>query len=360
MVHTQTLQASRRSVRRAFTIVELLVTITVIGILAGFLVAGMRGAMGSSRKIQELADLRGVSVAWLLRNGDGTGSDSRALIGYNEMHLAPAPGCPSCVNPPNYTVDCRLQSTYTRQLLKYMDNNPGPLCGYLGVDRSNMDALKVTDISGAGQLPSCMKELPGLRGSALTLLPAFGCNAFYMGGWSTVSSQCIPFSSTAQWTGPQGEPRQGDLITSLLRTVKYPDRLIAFCSSTHRQPGTYKLEDGGESSAIGSFWVSPPALGQTEIWNTGMQNLQGIQASSTQPSGDLLAVQSDGAPPGSNSAIQVTKKQSVPLFRHNRQAAIMHVDGSVTTAGAAELMDMRRWIDNATSSTFRHSGVAPP
>ncbi|MFM8697980.1 MAG: type II secretion system protein, partial [Phycisphaerales bacterium] len=50
--------------RAAFTIVELLVTVGIIALLTGIIVAGVRSALGTARKKKELKLMPGVHAAW--------------------------------------------------------------------------------------------------------------------------------------------------------------------------------------------------------------------------------------------------------------------------------------------------------
>jgi len=61
-------------VRRAFTIVELLVTVGIIAVLAGLLLAGIGSARGAAQSRRQASNLRQLHVAWTMYADQANGS----------------------------------------------------------------------------------------------------------------------------------------------------------------------------------------------------------------------------------------------------------------------------------------------
>jgi hypothetical protein len=211
-------------------------------------------------------------------------------------------------------------------------------------------------------LPFEIQSLCGLPGSAAALQPAFGYNAFYLGGWKQrVGDECHTRLESCRWTDESGNIRTDCLVTKQVNHIRHPESLIAFASSTYRPRGSYKHGDENESYAPGCAWIVPAKLGTAEMWNAGgSAHFESVRVGVVQESESSMfateLLQSDlpAAPKLGSDQLVVVQQHGVPLRRFTRQSSVMTVDGSVSQATPEELMDMTRWINDGWKWDFRH------
>lgn len=338
---------------RGFTIVELLVVVAIIAVLMGLLVSGLRGAMASSKKTGELSLLRAYHTAWQQYADQ---SDEQLLPGYLDPATQTAWGV-TYRNMANQTLDPSLAAHYPWRLQKGF--GPEAYTSYLAYSETpklGPDAEVAEPWpSDTTALPSALSTAFPLAGSAMALQPAFGYNAYYIGGWYTTqpSGAPQPAFAEASWTTAQGDARKGGLVATRLAHIRRTGDVIIFCSSTFRDMGNYVDSTGTEDHAPGAAWVVPPALGQQEIWQPYLGNPQSVGMAGEE-SGTFAAFLQTGSGWTDTGTMQVSADQCVPLRRFNRKAAVVHADGSTNAASLAELMDMRSWIDAADQPDFRH------
>lgn len=336
--------------RPAFTIVELLVTVGIIALLTGIIVAGVRSALGTARKTKELNLMRGVHAAWsqyantyeeqLLPGFIDEPTQAAWRVTYRNMSGAQLP--------------TSVSQTYPWRMARFLDDPYGTLLAYRAeegsVERQN-DLPE--DWVGEPAIPAWMSNAVTVGGSGLALQPAFGYNAFYVGGWWQNSTMAF---ENASWTAQGGTgTRNGGVTATRLSHISRTGELGIFFSSTLRAPGTYRDSTSGEDSLPGSAWVVPPMLGQQVVWGPFMGNMQGMSVGATGASLGrppfLAAAPQGGTDTG---VLQVNVNQSVPLRRHNGKTAVLRADGSVGSASIGELLDMRTWIDAADTADFSH------
>ncbi len=334
-----------------FTIVELLVVIAIIAILAGLLISGLRGAIGASRKSKEIALLRGIHAAWQLY-ADNSGE--ALLPGYLDVPTQTAWNV-SYKNASKQTVALSMSQTYPWRLAGFMGKDLfNAYLGYSETAAADPDQEVTVDWSADSTgLPGWMSGTLGQPGSAVALQPAFGYNAYYVGGWYTQLATGVsePAFSNASWTDVNGGARQGGLVATRLSHIRRTSEVVIFASSTVRDPGNYRDDSGEENYLAGSAWVVPPMLGQTQVWQPFMGNPQNVGMAGGDEGTAAFMPQSSWTDTG---ILQVFVTQSVPIRRHNRKVAVIHADGSASGASIGELMDMRRWIDAADQADFTH------
>lgn len=355
---------ARHSAGRAFTLVEMLVVIAVIAALIGLLLAGLQSAQRSGKRTKQMSDLRQVFNGWA--QYAGTYGDS-LMPGYMDDDVQQ-----SWRVTYKYKDGTRIPTQYTRtypwRLLPYLDGAFPTLFEYLELDDD--DALKPKNPDGT------------LNTAGMALVseqPAFGYNAYYLGGWwTTVNATPTLTFGNATWTQSGGTTVQGRVVATKLGGVTAPDRMIAFCASSFREPGFYKMEN--DDAVPGAAWVVPTRLGAESIWRPSDGTTFGaMQATFNAPRNapgsrgeDLYAAALRGAGSistsllgqvalvGSGTGIEVLVAQAVPQRRFGSSVSCVQVDGSTGPLGLGELTDQSRWMNPAGSGqgapgTFQHS-----
>jgi type II secretory pathway pseudopilin PulG len=338
--------------RTAFTIVELLVTVGIIALLTGIIVAGVRSALGTARKTKELNLMRGVHAAWsqyantyeeqLLPGFVDEPTQAAWRVNYRNMSGAQLP--------------TSVSQTYPWRIARFLDDPYGTLLAYRA-EEGSVERQNDLPESWMGEpaIPSWMSNATSVGGSGLALQPAFGYNAFYVGGWWENGQMAF---ENAAWT-PQGgtAARNGGLTATRLSHIARPGELGIFFSSTLRSPGTYRDSTSGEDALPGSAWVVPPMLAQQVVWGPFMGTMQGLDAGAAGGGAGASMVPFLAAAPqgGTDTGVlQVNVNQSVPLRRYNGKTAVLRADGSVGSSSVGELLDMRAWIDAADIADFAH------
>jgi prepilin-type N-terminal cleavage/methylation domain-containing protein len=346
----------RAALLRGFTIVELLVVIAIIAILSGLILAGLRAAVSAARKTKENSTLKGYFAAW---------------HSYSSSYDALMPGFLDEATQQNWGVTFKdrsgnaipraLTQTYPWRIASYFDGNMSALIGYRDVETESPETDVSLDWSPQpAALPAWMQNAWGQPGSAVALQPAFGYNAFYLGGWyETTGGVSVPRYLDATWQSSTGSTLSGRIVAQTEAQIVRPTEVTVFASSTYRpaSPTGYKAGNAAEDTALGSAWVVPPYLATTEVWSLGGSgNLEGITLTQRSRTQEWAAMLAPAAPAMQDSgSLMVYVDQSVPLRRYNRQAAVVHADGSTMSTGVGELVNMERWIGSAWKPDFRHN-----
>lgn len=343
---------------RAFTIVELLVVIAVIAVLTGLILAGLRAAVATASKTKEVNLARGYWGAW------------HTYSTHNNEELLP--GFLDETTQQNWTVTYKNQNgnnlpravTQTfpwRLMAEFGGDFAASMLAYSNSETQTPDDEVATDWSPqADSLPAWMQNVWGQPGSAVALQPAFGYNAYYLGGWYETNSAGIsePRFTEADWVGPTGTAMKGRIVARTVGQIIKPAEINVFCSSTYRPANTgtgYKASASDESNAQGSAWVVPGYLGDTQVWSIGSANLQGVVLTKRSLTEEFASMMAPAAPVAQDSGTMVVYvDQSVPLRRFNRQAAVVFADGHTSNAGTGELLNMTHWISQAWKADFRH------
>jgi len=280
-----------RRAPRGFTIVEVLVVIGVIAILLGLLLTGLRAAIGAGGKSRELSALRQVFYGWSMYSSN---SEERVLPGFLDENTQ-ALWNVEYRDLAKQDLDRELTQAWPWRLAPYLDFSWDVLVGY----RSDYS-----------------KELSAVPAAEVQAEPAFGYNAIYTGGWWTSPNP----------TGP-ALPRFDRYVTRTAGAFARPDSMILFTGSAARPPGLY--QSNTDDQFPGSHWVSPPFQATTTIWRGGL------------------------AGPGSFEVL--APNVSVPLNRNGSSIAVLTSDGGVQGSTMDDLLDMRRWVDAATTRDWTHA-----
>jgi len=356
--------------RFGFTIVELLVVISIIAVLFSLLLSGLNAASATGRKTKEMNRLKQVLYAWLMYSGQ---YEDKLLPGFLEQ----SPGTPGVQTA--WNVHYKNQAgaellpefcqTYPWRLAGYMDYSYDVLLGYRLDSEASLDVSSYAEPYYPPLLPASLLALVPSQGQVIqdgrgvALQPAFGYNAFYLGGWWTMpAGSSIPKLTFGDdrvvETGTTGVAK-GRIVANSLGAIQKPSDTIAFTGSIFLNQSAIpysKIED----FEPGSAWVVPHRLGQTEIWGFGGVVLEQASATTSDRFGTIFASIMAVPEPVQQSSNDIGKllvfqNQSVPFDRYGKSVAIGLSDGSVKSMTMKELNDIRLWIPAANTEGFSHS-----
>ncbi|MDG1137515.1 MAG: type II secretion system protein [Phycisphaerales bacterium] len=301
--------------KRAFSIIEMIVVIAIIGVLAAIILPSLNGARLRAQKTQELSLISQSGKAWFMYTSDHQG---KLLPGYlsagvqeyrelawafpDESIIPPAPFYDS--TQPNDA------GSWPWRLLSYMNNNWNSLLFYKEID---------WDANGTH-----LKE----HANEIATQPAFGYNGFYLGGWWDINNhsqkQEMVFKSVTLTDG-----RTAGVVATFDSQIKKASRQIVFCSTFLAEEGIYEEMP---SDTNGTFMAMPSVFARVVKW----------------------------LPLGQNR-IDARSETSVPLGRFNGMPAICNADGSTKNVEIETLVDQSLWISKAQTigdipaSSFSHT-----
>lgn len=301
----------------AFTIVEMLVVIAIIGVLVGLLMPALSGVRKRSAKMNELNNLKHIHHAWTMY---GQNFNDAALPGFlePEVQQPAAPGFRGWGVKYEYpdrseiVLDPAVNVTgpWPWRLLKYLDYNHALIHGHLDEAEDSVFGL--------------MNEA-----EEVAYEPAFGYNALYVGGWwemHPIGGAQTPRPRFFNHCEP-GTSRYISIPTTISQ-IKRSSEIVLVCSSS-------KLPMGGHMrfSPItpGSHYVTPP-------WVAGVQHWGHDPATLDHTGVDVLVPEAH-----------------CPIGRYTGAVAIVWADGHTDSQMPTALRDQRQWFDGATSVTFTHA-----
>ena len=330
------MKASCKS-NRAFTIIELLVVVAIIGVLLGLLMPALSGAKKQSAKANEMNSLKQVGYAWQMyasNNGDA------ALPGYLEIPVQAPPVMGMSRGwgvkyqypdrsdvPPAPTFsggNPNVAGPWTWRLLSYLDYSHEMVHGYLREDDSDKFSMMNEAMTVAEQ-------------------PAFGYNGFYIGGYwqmQTVDGVQTPLYRYYDHCFP------GNVRLSVPMSPAQINRssdMVLFCSAAkidNTRPwwSSVKLPP----DFPGWHLVTPPTVATEKKWRPYEQDPNGVVE--VLAGGDVYA----------------------PIGRFTGTIATLLSDGHCDTNSFNSLYDQRKWVNNAPGSrpdvaaNWHNTCFAPP
>lgn len=300
-----------RPPRPGFTIVELLVVLAIIAILMGLLLTGLRAARNTAQETQQMSGLRQLFVAW---NTYAMQAQDACIPGFITPDVQSAWRL-RVRNEAGQQIDPLLAQTYTWRLAGFLNFNTETTIGYLDqIGTTFVDAVADRGTTPY-EIPADVVDVAALPGSAAALQPAFGYNAYYLGGWWEMED-----STPRMRFGDAEHLESGAKVAPVARTISSvtrPEQMMVFTSSTFAAPGIIR-----EAAELipGSAWVVPPYLGETRIWSL--------------------------APGGDANGVSVHVNEGVPLRRFNA-IVFTTTDGSQRKGTYRELFDMSLWTNRA-------------
>jgi len=370
----------KKTCRFGFTLIELLVVIAIIGILVGLISAGLTSAIATGKKTKEMNRLKQVMFAWMMYSGQ---FDDKLLPGFLEQFPGAANGVQQgpagtlswqvhYKNKLGNELAPELCQTYPWRLAPYIDFNYDAFLGYRGDAQESLDKSLYDQPQMNGGLyicnypPSILPMIPasssGIDGLGAALQPAFGYNAYYLGGWWEMIDNVptIKFGNDQSLEPGSTGVTRGRVVSTNIGSIIKPSDTIVFCASIFLNQDNDAYSDF-EDYMPGAAWVAPHRLGVQEIWGFGGVILGDIDVQSSideaTPSDLALAFLSPKPSPkrqGDIGRLLVYQNQAVPFERFGRSVAISVADGSTKTASIKDLNDIRLWAPNAESAAFNH------
>ena len=334
---------------RAFTIVELLVVISIIAILLSVVSVGIVQAGKTARQTKALSNLKQVATAWTQYANQ---NDDRAMPGYMDDEVQAAFKIKVRDRDGN-RVNAQFCRTYPFRLLPFLDHDRSMMYDYLA-DYEQTSLIPPQEIADN---------------------PAFGYNAFYLGGWWTAnggSTQTdgaggprMRFSSTGYYKAPGQLVERQEMVARSLAQIQRPSDMVVFASSFKAQPGFLKNPD---ELARGAAWVVPHRLAMTEIWaSSDGSSFNTMQRADARGAGDqigeyvadMFRTSNQGAVlVQSGAGMDVFVAECVPHRRIKNTVPTVRADLSTESQGLRDLMNQSRWMNNAGYSadplTFSH------
>jgi prepilin-type N-terminal cleavage/methylation domain-containing protein len=255
--------------RRAFTLLELLVTIGIIALLASLIIVVLGGARASANRTESTNALRSMLRGYAAYSAD---NGQQLMPGYldvtklQQLRISPKLDTGVPIDPALATggtgapLDPNDASSYVWRLAPYLDHEWKTMFTDYRND-SLMTRLDL-EVRGAARLNGSGGECgptnpvygPGSASEAscddlgIGLTPSFGLNSIYVGGDNVHGGSEI--TSRNPWDNPYDK-----IAATRLSEVKNPARLIVFAPSAH-----YAEVDG---SGGGTLFPSPPVSNAT-------------------------------------------------------------------------------------------------
>ncbi len=349
--------------RFGFTLIELLVVISVIAILIGLVSSGISGAISSGKTLKEMNRLKQLMLAWTMYSGQ---YNDRLLPGYLAPDVQQGPQDSAAwkvryKNKHGDELNPTLCQTYPWRLASYLDFAIDPFMGYRADSQEFLDYSTYLDPEIPVNLPQILADAIPLNGSGAALQPAFGYNAYYVGGWWEMVSgvPTMKFGNDGYTQAGTAGVARGRVVAQTMGNIPKPSDLIVFSASTFLNMSTYPYSNLNEYLP-GSAWVVPHLLGQVEVWGFGGVALQGIDVTSNTSSDSINPMSAFLSPSPSMQSNDIGKlmvyvNQSVPFNRYGKMVSVGVADGSTKTYSMTALNDLRLWVPVADTQNFSHA-----
>ena len=325
--------------RRAFTMIEMLITVGLILLLASLIIVALRGVRGSANRVVSANALRQMCLAYNAYSAD---NEQQLMPGYVSAtmlkQLGINPKLPTGVpfndpTDPDWD-DPNDASSYVWRLAPYLeydwrtffvDYRSPALMGKVTTEFEN-------DIYGPGSAD--WEAKPSQMG--ISLVPSFGLNTIMLGGDDVHGGNAV--TTLNPWDNPGNK-----LAATRFSEVKNPSMLIVFAPSVH-----FGERDGDTANDLFDYEDNPPLpmaglhLGYCELRppklyvNGDWERQWRVQSNQVVVAdGDFSATDAKDRPIGGGWPIARWDQDKLPVG---------HLDCSVTTELITNLAeDMFKW-----------------
>lgn len=333
MIHLKSLRR-----RAAFTLIELLIVITIITLLISILLPALKQARLAAQALREQASGQQKGVAWHTYATDNKDAAFTGYIPWAVGHLYNALTPKIWLHPdpwyPGYFVEGNVIKING---LRFMGASGMPLDGLM-VDKriaADFNSRNITATQNPAYSPptTLYDSDVGSRAAAMAYHPSLGFNSTYVGGnWHRGAMQGF----TTGNPGNIGHPRPKWYVTHLNEIIK-TDRLYLFASAR-----------GVDIKTTGSF--SSTNYGRNPAaWNAGSTVVPGFWEVVPPRSGYPTNSTAMAWHPTDNAFKENTNPAQWGFVhpRHGRKAVTVSTDGHVEMNSLEQMRDMRRWANKA-------------
>ena len=281
--------ASPPARNRAFTLVELLVVISVIALLISILIPTLGAARMNARKVQDLSVARQLMLAYILAS-----DDHRSMVPFGFRRNDPDTGQPvKAFDAAGKVITGLAAQRYTWRLMPYLDYNATYM--YQSLDDYEEDF-----------------DHPSFDYTyEFSVAPSFGLNQGFVGGSSDSDG-------TPSIEHPRTSPTFGDgWYVRRISDPPHPGRLITFATAFGRSATIYTEE------LHGNYRVTPPYIHE-RVWR---------------------------AEPPDDAIVSSGEVGNIDL-RYGGQAVVGFFDSHADTLDWTELQDMRHWAPEAETADW--------
>ena len=227
--------------KKAFTLLELLVSISLIMLLVSFVAVSLRGVRASASRAESLSALRQMTLAYASYSAD---HNQRLMPGYLDQEFLVKLDITARLPDGTVLDQCDGQicdrSSYVWRLAPYVDNAWQTF--YVDL----RDAGLLTRLQAKhDQAPPVLGPAGDPDTGGISERPAFGMNSIFVGGDTTHGGSAVtPFH-------PWNTAGNDSIAATRLSQVKNPSRLILFAPAT---------KVGGDDTVGGFCELRPPFL----------------------------------------------------------------------------------------------------
>ncbi len=275
---------------RAFTLVELLVVVTILALLLGIMLPLLGTVRDTGRQTRSMSDLRQMMLGYTQYSLDHNGA---LLYG---MLPESFDGRIVTVEDGDRTFGPPISTRYPWRLAPHLDHAWDVMHAHSGTP----DPPHASD---------CDREALS-RAYSLSIGPTFGINSVYVGGHAG------PLFKGFVQRGGTAKPNRGHHVVFREAEVQQPSSLIAF-TEVRRHGGA---ADGSE----GHFWATAPNAAGA-MWEAD---------------GDEWEV------------LNSSRLIGLPEGRYRNRTITGFIDGHIATMRAGELDDMALWANDATDNDY--------
>lgn len=322
---------------RAFTLIELMVVILIIGILLAILLPAIKGARALGYQVKEMAAGQQKMVAWTTYATDNKDACFTGYIPWAAGHLGNTVGPYVWLHPdPWYPSHAVEGNVIKMNGLRFMGAT-GLTLDALMVHKPTANLFRnrpTTPTFGGSRPPTTLYDSDvGSLPAAMAFHPSLGMNTTFVGGnWHRGAMQ-----GYSAMGGP-GHPRPKKWYVTETREILRTDMLMIFCSSRGvdiKTTGSFGSTSWGRNPAA---WT-PTSQVVPGYWEVVSPRV-GFPQNAPTPMGPWIA----------SNTFDETKNPKDWGFvhpRHNSRAVTAMADGHVEMQSLSQLRDMRKWSNYA-------------